>query len=126
MILSGNEEIDPEGSEVAMENFAALRESSKSPLKISEVASEYTIAIQESPGAPFEVSEVATAYTIVIQESPRAASRPLDEQGSVLRLHLPVPEDFQSVCKVHHSKSTSATSGGSWSFGNRKIDSADD
>jgi hypothetical protein len=68
---------------------------------------------------------VATEYTIAIQESPGAASRLPGEQGSVVRLHLPVPEDSRRVCRVRHSKSTSATSGGSRGFRDRTIDFAD-
>ena len=89
------------------------------------MAMEYTTAILESPGASLEASEVAMEYTIAIHESPGAATRPPGEHGSVLRLHSPVLKDFQRVCRVRHSKSTSATSGGSWGFRDQTIDFAD-
>ncbi|KAF8241800.1 hypothetical protein K440DRAFT_641199 [Wilcoxina mikolae CBS 423.85] len=111
-----------ESSEVATDDFAALRESPGVSLEASEVATEYTIAIQLSPGAPLEASEVATEYTIAIQESPGVASRLPEEQGSALRLHSLVPEDSQNVCRVRHSKSTSATSGGFQGFRDQTID----
>ena len=97
----------------------------RSSTESSEVATEHFAALRESPGAPLEASEVATEYTIAIQESPRAASRLPGEQGSALRLHSPVPEDSRRVCRVRHSKSTSATSGGSRGFRDRMIDFAD-
>ncbi|KAF8248256.1 hypothetical protein K440DRAFT_642747 [Wilcoxina mikolae CBS 423.85] len=99
MIPSGNDEIDSERSEVATEDFATLRESAGARLEVLGVAKKYTIAIQESLGVPLWVSEVATEYTIAIQESPRAASRLPKEQGSTLRLHSPVPEYSQKVCR---------------------------
>jgi hypothetical protein len=110
---------------VVTEYTIAIQESPGAPLEVSEVATKYTIAIHESPGAPMEASEVATEYTIAIQESPGAASRLPGEQGSALRLHSPVPEDSWRVCRVHHPKSTSATSGGFRGFWDRTIDFAD-
>ena len=97
----------------------------RSSTESSEAATEEFAALRKSSGAALEASEVATEYTIAIQESPRAASRPPGEQGSAQRLHLPVPEDFWQVCTVCHSKSTSATSGGSRGFRDRTIDFAD-
>jgi hypothetical protein len=90
------------------------------------VATEYTIAIQESPGVPLEASDVATEYTIAIQESLGAASRLAGEHGSALRLHSPVLEDSQRVCRVRHSKSTSTTSEGSRRFRDQTIDFANE
>ncbi|KAF8248071.1 hypothetical protein K440DRAFT_643247 [Wilcoxina mikolae CBS 423.85] len=136
-----------ESSEAAMKDFAALQESPGAPLDVSEVGTEYTIAIQEYPGvpsealevameytiviqkspqAPLEASEVATEYTNTIQESPGAASRLLGEQGSALRLYSPVPEDSRKVCTVHHSKSTTVTSGGFQGFRDRMSDCANE
>ncbi|KAF8537139.1 hypothetical protein BDD12DRAFT_888399 [Trichophaea hybrida] len=108
-----------------MENFAALRKASEADSQASNVAREYTIAILESPRSPLGASEVATEYTIVIHKSSRAAPRLPGEYRSVLRLHSPVPEDSQRVCKVCHSKLTFTTSGGSRSFWDRTIDFTD-
>ncbi|KAF8253569.1 hypothetical protein K440DRAFT_641845 [Wilcoxina mikolae CBS 423.85] len=96
------------------------------PTQSSEVAMEDFSALRESPGAPFEPSEVASKYTIAIQESPRAASRLPKEQGSTLQVHSLVPEDSRKVCKVRHSESTSAASGGFCGFRYRTIDFADE